>query len=261
MQTEIEILPSSQNQSTELTVSPGFRSQDRSLGVAREIKFLMTEEKAEAILERAGSELSRDPHGELSSGQYDVCSLYLDSPNYEVLYRRSAASTAKFRLRRYDRASELFIERKVRERGIVSKQRHRLSLEHFDRSLRDECLFLEELLQRQLLPSCCVQYRRHAFYNPELDNNFRVTVDSNLHVFVFKERTWQDSLRFLNHPDDYVTSKQTDRSKLLFENWFVVEFKYMNTMPVRLKDWIAQFQLVPMKFSKYRTAMVGFDGD
>ena len=96
-------------------------------------------------------------------------------------------------------------------------------------------------------------------YDPSGDDVCRATFDYNLTVDVFANRTWEELVSFLK--DTNRDASPNARSQFLFDDWAVVEFKFLNSLPLRLKQWVEDYQMVPMSFSKYRTAMVvGFDG-
>jgi len=240
-------------------LSPGLLHSNSEAGVAIELKFLLPVEQANLIRARAIQELARDPYSISTHNGYSVCSLYLDTPNFDVLHRNVELNGTKYRFRQYGDSSQLFLERKQRVSGAVQKTRRSLVLQDLDHFLKDENELCNEIRGKSFLPSCSVRYQRDAFYDPSGDDVCRATFDYNLTVDVFANRTWEELVSFLK--DTNRDASPNARSQFLFDDWAVVEFKFLNSLPLRLKQWVEDYQMVPMSFSKYRTAMVvGFDG-
>jgi SPX domain protein involved in polyphosphate accumulation len=229
--------------------------------MAMELKFLMPVERANIIRGRAVQELERDPYSSSSSDGYQVCSLYLDTPNFDVLHRHAELNGTKYRFRQYGESTQLFLERKQRVSGVVQKKRQSFSKENLEGFLAEENELCSEIRKKAFQPSCAVRYQRDAFYDPKGDEVCRATFDYNLSVDIFETRTWGELITFLGRDLTHRNSTQRAKSKFLFQDWAVVEFKFINSLPLRLKRWVEEYQMVPMNFSKYRSAMVvGFDG-
>ncbi len=242
-------------------LSPGLMPSSSEADVAMELKFLMPVERANTIRARAIQELARDPYSSSSSDGYQVCSLYLDTPNFDVLHRNAELNGTKYRFRQYGESTQLFLERKQRVSGAVQKKRQSLSKENLEDYLDEENELCSEIRSKLFQPSCAVRYQRDAFYDPKGNEVCRATFDYNLSVDIFVNRTWEELVAFLDNDLTPRNSAQHARSQFLFHDWAVVEFKFINSLPLRLKLWVEEYQMVPMNFSKYRSAMVvGFDG-
>src|SRR4051794_6594690 len=91
---------------------------------AYEIKFLIPAAQAAGVRELARRTLDPDPHAGGSSGNPPPFpSLYFDPPDYGVFFKHGPHGRAKSRIRRYDQAPTVFLERKLRTHGTVTKRR------------------------------------------------------------------------------------------------------------------------------------------
>src|SRR5438309_574820 len=91
---------------------------------AAEIKFLVPADRVEAVRAMARRHLGPDPYGGGPFGDtYETNSLYFDTPGFDVFHRRGSYGRSKYRVRRYGQSAELFFERKLKTRDLVSKRR------------------------------------------------------------------------------------------------------------------------------------------
>src|SRR5438128_22149 len=101
--------------------------------LASEIKFLVDASTAQRIRDWARLHLSCDPNGGGPfSDQYRTTSLYLDTPQLDVFHRRGSFGRAKYRIRRYGDEEVLFLERKMKTRGLLHKRRTTIDLDGLD---------------------------------------------------------------------------------------------------------------------------------
>lgn len=239
-------------------LSPGLVRDTHGGQRAIELKFLMPLDLANQLRARARGELQVDPFADQASGQYKVCSLYLDTRAYDIYHRTSATGGAKFRFRRYNDGPKFFLERKLRQRGVVSKLRDPVSFDQVLQLSPSDSQIWSETQSFGLLPSCAVEYRREAFISGYSDVPFRVTIDNDLAVHRFENQDWSDLKHFLRGSSESVLLSNPTVLQPLVPNHSVVEFKFMDALPVQLKQWVEDFQIAPIKFSKYRTAMNDF---
>src|SRR5436309_7902429 len=101
---------------------------------ASELKFLVSPPTAERIREWARARLVPDPNasGE-SSDAYRITSLYFDTKHFDVFHRRGSFGRSKYRIRRYGVSGVVFLERKLKTRGLVSKRRTIVGLDELQR--------------------------------------------------------------------------------------------------------------------------------
>jgi hypothetical protein len=209
---------------------------------ACESKFLVTAATGEAIREWARQHLTADPHGSGHSGdEYDTTTLYYDSPEYHVFHRRGSFGRSKYRVRRYGRRPLVFLERKLRRPGMLSKRRTLVPLDALTRL--DEPLtgweggwFQRRLQLRRLRPVCEISYHRLARTAAGAHGPIRLTLDEQLVVSSAARSAFgegDERLRFL-------------------ESWLVLELKYRHAAPPLFKELVEAFALRPVPVSKYR---------
>lgn len=239
-------------------LSPGLVHGSNSSKRAIELKFLVPIDLAQQLKSRSRAELQVDPFADQATGQYKVCSLYLDTQTYDIYHRTTATGGAKFRFRRYNDGRELFLERKLRQQGIVSKLRDQLSFDQVLKLYSLDSAIWNESQSFGLLPSCAVEYQRDAYISEHGDAPFRVTIDNDLAVHRFLKREWSEFSAFFHTNSLNLPSSVVSEQQQLLPGHCVVEFKFMDALPVQLKRWVEDFQIAPIKISKYRTAMKDF---
>src|SRR5258707_757718 len=111
-----------QNQTAILSESPS-GCEPESIRTAHEIKFLLDEMQSKSVLGWATDNLTPDAHADPLSRSYRVTSLYFDTRDWSVYYRRGFHKRHKYRVRRYGTEAFGFLERKSRWGSWVSKRR------------------------------------------------------------------------------------------------------------------------------------------
>src|SRR5205814_5550277 len=101
---------------------PDLASATEKRDAAYEIKFVVTEQVAELALTWARIHLAPDPHADEAGDGYRVNSLYFDTPKLDVYQRNGSYGKSKYRVRRYGSEPNIFLERKLKSRGLVSKR-------------------------------------------------------------------------------------------------------------------------------------------
>jgi hypothetical protein len=105
---------------------------------AREIKFRLSPELAESVRGWIGSRLQPDPNASSPDGSgYTLSSLYFDTAALDVFHRRGSYGRSKYRVRRYGRSEVVFLERKMRTKGRLTKRRSIVPLEDLARLAMD----------------------------------------------------------------------------------------------------------------------------
>jgi hypothetical protein len=212
-----------------------------------ERKFLVTEDQATRVAEWASLHLSPDPHAEAGAGGiYRVTSLYLDTDQLDVYHRRGSFGRAKYRLRRYNEAKDLFLERKCKVKGRVRKRRTLLEPEELAwlfAPIRPADWpgrwFARRIELRGLAPTSLVSYRRVARVGEDSYGPIRLTIDRD----------------FLCGPAEGIHVPKLSGGPPVFAGLGVVELKYRTAMPSLFKTLIAEQGLIPAKASKYRAAV------
>jgi len=178
------MMPTTAAETAAELVSPGL-AQRAEQGAAFELKFPLNAVALEEIEEWAREHLTPDPHG--LGGTYRILSVYHDTPHLDVFHRSEGFRKSKYRLRRYDDSTQLYLERKTRRGDQVRKRRVEIP-QHELPLLANPDLpaawagdwFCQRLQQRNLLPTCRVTYLRTAFFGRAADGPIRLTIDRDL---------------------------------------------------------------------------------
>ncbi len=214
---------------------------------ATEIKFAITADRADAIREWARARLAPDPNGSGQAGDtYLTTSLYFDTPDLGVYFRRGSFGRAKYRVRRYCDGPMVYLERKLKSRDRVGKRRSAIGageLERIDAAEPGERWagrwFHRRIRARDLRPVCQVAYLRTARLAATASGPIRLTLDSDLRAAPV------DRAAYRPHRDAVVIAPSA----------CILELKYRNAMPSLFERLIAEFFLTPARASKYRMAM------
>jgi hypothetical protein len=231
-----------------LSTSPSLAVRE-SRELASEIKFQVPEFAGEEILKWARTRLSPDPNaeGDGQNGAYQITSLYFDTEEFDVYHRNGSFGRSKYRIRRYGPSEVVFLERKLKTRGLVSKRRAAVGVEELERLQENEpdaswsgFWYHQRLLARQLRPICQISYRRIALVAMTPHGPVRLTLDSCIQAVPLNLVGFKDLSPGIGLSDDRI----------------IVEFKFRVEMPVVFKDLVQQFAIVPNRISKYRLAVV-----
>ena len=221
-------------------VSPGLANRSEQ-GAAFELKFPLSSAALEGIEDWAREHLTPDTHG--IGGAYRILSVYHDTPHLDVFHRSEGFRNSKYRLRRYDDSTQLFLERKTRRGDQVRKRRieiphHELPL-LANPNLPDVWAgewFHRRLQSRNLQPTCRVTYLRTAFFGRAGDGPVRLTIDREL--MGAPTTTWD-------------VSPLRDGTPLLPDGG-LLELKFHIHVPPLFQDLIARLPGQLPRCSKYR---------
>ena len=231
-----------------LNLSPSLDVRE-SREFASEIKFQVAEFAGEEILEWVRARLSPDPNAtdEGHDGCYQITSLYFDTENFDVYHRNGSFGRSKYRIRRYGPGKVVFLERKLKTRGLVSKRRAAVNRDELERLQDGEpdagwpgFWFHQRLLARRLRPVCQISYHRIARVALTKYGPIRLTVDRCVRAVPLNATAFNDLAPGVELSDDQV----------------IVEFKFRVGMPVLFKELVEKFALTPKRVSKYRLAAV-----
>ncbi|MCC6231304.1 MAG: polyphosphate polymerase domain-containing protein [Verrucomicrobiales bacterium] len=212
-----------------------------------ELKFRVRGQDFAAVSAWMRAQLRADPHGTGEHGDlYLVQSLYLDTPSWDVFHRRGSYARAKFRIRRYNDAGVVFLERKMKREGIVRKRRVAVAMEEMEH-LKAEAngavwagaWFHHRLAVRRLQPAVAMSYERLARFGEEAEERFRMTLDRDLRAV----------------PPGGIAVPRLVSSGDLFAGDGLVEVKFATALPVSVRGLVEKGWLVPASFSKYRTGV------
>lgn len=211
-----------------------------------ETKFLVDETAAEAALAWARQHLIIDPHVKSSKDIYSVTSVYLDTRALHTYQRNGSYARSKFRVRRYGDERAVFLERKMKTRGIVGKQRVKVA-EHEVDLLAEMAAdpdwigfwFHRRILLRRVVPQCQIAYDRVARVGESAEGPIRFTLDRNV-------RAWE-------------TEKWTfcglDGGMPVLKGHAILELKYQRSLPAAFKQLISDLGIKAQSVSKYRLSI------
>jgi hypothetical protein len=199
----------------------------------------------------ARQHLAADPHGAgAAEDEYRITTIYFDSPEYDVFHRRRSFGRSKYRIRRYGDGGEVFLERKLRQPGLLAKRRTLVPLASLARLDDGDAgwpgrWFQRRLRLRHLRPVCQISYTRVARVGETAAGPVRLTLDEGLSVARL----------------DRVSFEPGGESVDLLGDQMVLELKYRVEVPALFKQLVEEFGLKPQAVSKYRLGIAAIDPD
>lgn len=216
---------------------------------ASEIKFQVPEFAGEQILDWARPRLTPDPNATdhtLKDG-YRITSLYFDTEAFDVYHRKGSFGRSKYRIRRYGPGQTVFLERKLKTRGMVTKRRAAVPIQELVRLQDGEpdgdwpgFWYYQRLQARRLRPICQIAYQRIARVAATQNGPIRLTVDRSIRAI----------------PLESVAFNEQSPGMPVFDDQVIIEFKFRLGMPVIFKELVERFGLNQKRISKYRMAAV-----
>lgn len=216
-----------------------------------EVKFVIDSVLVPAIQAWARARMDPDPHGVGPyQDEYQTSSLYFDTAARDVFHRRGSYARAKYRVRCYNTADRVFLERKLRRPAVLIKRRTASragSLERLSSAAIDAdwagAWFHRRLIARRLRPFAQVSYRRMARVLSCEGELTRLTLDWHLCVTQVAEP------RFV-----------LDEGVEFLEDRAILELKYRHYMPSQFRQLVEQLGLAPENASKYRLSIAHLSG-
>jgi hypothetical protein len=229
---------------------PALASTTEKRDAAYEIKFAVPLPVAEAALAWARQHLAPDPQALSADGDtYRVNSLYFDTPRLDVYCRNGSYGKAKYRVRRYGTEPCLYLERKLKSRGLVSKRRTRIRDEQLPQLALPEPepawvghWFRRRLSARGLYPTCQISYQRIARVGMTPQGPIRFTVDRDICGMQTRQ---------------YAVEEPANWRPLLADRC-ILELKFRGAMPALFGGLLQELSLRPQPVSKYRLNVQAF---
>lgn len=217
----------------------------------REMKFLLTEEQYDAVLERISGFMTEDQYG-----LHTIMNIYLDNRNNDMI-RRSLGKPIykeKVRLRCYGTKAEddvkTFLEIKKKYRGITYKRRlsspYKQLFDYVSEGKPPEKqnqVFeeLDFLIKRmRLVPKIVICYDRRAFFGND-DKEFRVTFDGNIRY----------------RRNDLDLRSGDSGTYLAGQPYRIMEVKSAGAIPMELVRILSGLKIYHGSFSKYGSIFMG----
>ena len=228
-------------------LSPSIQRSLTDKIAAYELKYLISREDAARVEAWAAQSMQPDVHANPLLGGYQTTTLYLDTPNHDVLLRADGFRRRKFRLRRYGSDRTVFLERKTRQGHRVEKRRSHVPLadlatlaSHLALESSPAHWFVHKTTATNLLPACRVTYNRNAFVVLTESGPLRLTLDRNIRGT--PTTAWD-------------LTPIADPTPSILHDQVICEFKFRGNLPRLFKDLITHLNLTPGKVSKYRRLM------
>lgn len=223
-------------------------------GPVSEQKFSLSPALATEVRSWARAHMSPDPHGGGGHADaYTIHSLYFDTDNFDVLRRNGSFGRGKYRIRRYGAGDVVFLERKMKSSGLISKRRTVVPITELARTSERQpdrrwagFWYHRRILARDLSPVCQIQYSRTARMAAAEQGTFRLTLDDGISTSL------ADGLSFAPAPQVAFAGDRV-----------ILEMKFRGRTPALAQKLIDEFQLQPQPSSKYRIAgsLLGFTSD
>jgi len=225
-----------------------FSTQIReSRAFVAEVKFLVPADRVDDLRAWARSRLRPDPFGGGPFGDsYETSSLYFDTGAFDVFRRHGSYGRSKYRIRRYGNEPELFLERKLKTRELVTKRRSRIAADELSGLLSADPRkgwaghwFHRRILARNLGPVCQVAYSRTALVQSNGHGPIRLTLDTGLR----------------GAPAGDLAFADLGAAVPLTGACGILELKFYCVRPPLFDELIGHFALTPQPLSKYRAAV------
>ncbi len=200
-----------------------------------EQKYFLNNEQFNNLLKLINNNLEKDKYF-----KERIYNIYFDNNDYEMINHSidKPIYKEKIRLRSYNKDSnEVFLE--IKKKYFDNSNKRRITLNYNDylnNHLDTNNQIAKELNyyfnKYNLKPKIKVNYDRISYYLKE-DSSFRITFDNNI-----------------KYSFDNLNLYQEDKSKLLFNKGYIMEFKTFNGMPLWLNDILNKLKIYPTSFSK-----------
>ena len=212
-----------------------------------ELKYLLTAEQKEAILQVMAPYMALDQYGRTT-----IRNIYFDTENYRLI-RRSIEKPLykeKLRIRSYrktEKKDKVFVELKKKFDGVVYKRRISLpqqvamdwicnGINPPDSQIGREIEYFRNFYEG-LRPAVYLSYQREAYFSKD-GSDFRVTFDDHIYAR-------QDRLSLSEEPDG---------KELLPQGMVLMEVKTSGAIPLWMTQHLTQNKIFKTSFSKYGTA-------
>lgn len=213
-----------------------------------ELKFLLTPEQKERILQAMAPYMALDQYGRTT-----IRNIYFDTENYRII-RCSIEKPAykeKLRIRSYAKArpdSTVFVELKKKYEDVVYKRRLPVTEEEAllwvtgKMHCKDHGQISKEIdyflsYYETLRPTVFLSYEREAYYCKE-GGDFRVTFDDNI----------------LCRREDISLESDIYGTSLLEDGKVLMEIKCSGGIPLWMTSVLSRERIYKTSFSKYGTA-------
>ncbi len=211
----------------------------------KEVKFLLSQEKYQALLDAIKSDIKPDVYFEGTN-----CSVYYDTEDFQLASRslEHPVFKQKVRVRSYGTPktaeAPIYLEIKKKFKGVGNKRRICLKLSDFNNYIKtgrlktDNTQIKSELdycfKYYDLKPAIYIAYDRNSYCDAH-DSAFRLTFDQNIR----------------SRLHDLHLESGSDGKKYFHNNEVVMEAKTLNAFPSWFIDACSDLKIYPSSFQKY----------
>lgn len=231
---------------------------------AFEIKFLIDEALVKPLISVVSTGMQLDPHSNPETGGYSVEGIYFDTASHDVFRRTPGYSRRKYRIRRYSQGPSVFLERKAKRKGIVTKRRIQIEESRLSHVLLNQPIneshpeialpnvaavdarneptdmkwFCKRIDRMKLQPTLCIAYDRIAYLAMENLGPIRLTIDRGISCCAFDQLSFPSRASYQH----------------ILDGKCILELKFRETLPIAFREIIDSFQLMSQSVSKFRNA-------
>ena len=213
-----------------------------------EIKYLLTAEQKQAVLQAMAQFMKLDKYGRAT-----IRNIYYDTKNFRLI-RHSLEKPAykeKLRVRSYQQVTAeqpVFVELKKKYKSVVYKRRlslpeYQVSNAFFNNTPLPVCSQIGNEIQyfrnyyKSLVPMVFLSYEREAFYSLD-GSDFRVTFDENI----------------LYRQQELSLCSDVYGTPILEDGYTLMEIKTSGGIPLWMTKILTEQGIYKTSFSKYGTA-------
>jgi hypothetical protein len=230
-------------------VTDNFPRGARLLNTRFENKYLIPERDLFRFKQEVLPFLKRDPFSQ--SGEYEVRSLYLDTPDFRMAdeVTDGEANRLKIRFRKYAWDAQTgYLETKRKLRFKMVKNRVKATWEEvesliegrFKSEIPDHFMPFAFAIQKGgLVPNVSITYNREAYLD-RFGGSLRVTVDRNIRC---------------GPPETFFRPVSKDDARVLPIGMCVLEVKFENSVPRWMSRAVKQCELRLTPYSKYEKSV------
>lgn len=219
----------------------------------------MDESLVEKLIPVVQTKMKLDAFADPKTGGYSVEGIYYETLELSVFNKTPGYSRKKFRIRRYSEGAALFLERKSKRKGFVTKRRIQLDANQIPEMLQalpttesattpnsgasgqtELDWFIRRLERRLLRPTLCIAYDRVAFLQMDQLGPIRLTIDRSVGCCRLTQLGFPESSSY----------------QRILDGKCIVELKYREALPNTFRQFIEEFQLKVQPVSKFRHGML-----
>ncbi len=203
-----------------------------------EFKYLVPETLIPEMREYLEPYVSPDEHGRI----YHIKNIYFDTSDLKFFKDHLQKDDRfKLRARKYNTSDDIFLEIKRKHNKHIIKRRNKVEQGNYPHMLgqESELKFIQLLQEYRAKPVAVIEYSREAYFLKE-DPTTRITFDRQLRY----------------SPTKFANIEQQAKQSLMPNATVILELKFYNEMPEKIKKFVKKFDLERRPVSKYINAVI-----